>query len=419
METLNSNTSRRPGFFYGYVIVAVGFIIMGLTFGLNYSFGVFFKPLIAEFGWAKATTSAAYSMLTLVAGFLGIFAGRLADRFGSKVTAIAGGCFLGLGFLLLSQVQNIWQFYLFYGVIVAAGVGGVWPALLSTVPRWFVSRRGLMSGIVGSGTGFGIILISPLASQIIYQYDWRTAYIIIGAAALVLIVLVALLLRRDPSQMRLLPYSTHEKEEDKTFTVTPCISFGEAVCTWQFWTLCIIYLCFGFSLHTVMVHVVPHAIELGIPAISAASILAIIGGFNTMGRLVMGAITDRFPVKSSLFISLLLLLLTLICLIFIRDLWVFYLFAVFFGFTYGAVLIVQPLLSVRLFGLNSLGVILGAVAFTYTIGGALGPYLSGYIFDMTGGYNPAFMISAVLIAIAVLLTVALSQFDKCNESRLG
>jgi len=168
-----------------------------------------------------------------------------------------------------------------------------------------------------------------------------------------------------------------------------------------------------------MVHVVPHAIELGIPAISAASILAIIGGFNTMGRLVMGAITDRFPVKSSLFISLLLLLLTLICLIFIRDLWVFYLFAVFFGFTYGAVLIVQPLLSVRLFGLNSLGVILGAVAFTYTIGGALGPYLSGYIFDMTGGYNPAFMISAVLIAIAVLLTVALSQFDKCNESRLG
>ena len=111
-------------FFYGYVIVFASFIILVLSFGINYSFGIFFKPLLAQFDWTRAATSSAYSLMTLVSGFLGIFAGRLSDAFGPKIIGILAGAFLGSGLLLLSQTQNLFHFYLFYGGFIAAGVGG-------------------------------------------------------------------------------------------------------------------------------------------------------------------------------------------------------------------------------------------------------------------------------------------------------
>ena len=147
----------KPKFFYGYVIVAVAFIIMMLTFGLNYTFGVFFKPLLAEFGWTKAVTSAGYSLTTVVAGFWGIFAGRLTDRFGSKVVGIAGGCFLGLGFLLMSRIDAVWQFYLFFGIFIGIG-SSVFVPLLSTVARWFARKRSTMTGVVVAGSGVASLL---------------------------------------------------------------------------------------------------------------------------------------------------------------------------------------------------------------------------------------------------------------------
>ena len=114
-------------FFYGYVIVFSCFVIMVLTFGINYSFGIFFKPLLNEFGWTRAATSAAYSLSLVVSGLLGIFAGRLGDSFGPRIIGILTGALLCAGLLLLSRIQNLWQFYLFYSVIVAAGIGGCWP----------------------------------------------------------------------------------------------------------------------------------------------------------------------------------------------------------------------------------------------------------------------------------------------------
>ncbi len=407
--------TKKPRFFYGYIIVVAAFIIMALTFGLNHTFGVFFKPLIAEFGWTRAATSAAYSLGTLVAGFWGIFAGRLSDRFGSRTVGIAGGFFLGLGFLLMSQVNAVWQFYLFYGLIVAAGLGGVWPALLPTVAKWFVGRRGLMTGIVTSGIGFGMIIIPPLTSRLISIYDWRPTYIILGSITLVVIIVAANFLKRDPYQIGQLPYGEDEAKQESSVLEARGFHFQEAIHTRQFWMACAVYFSFGFSLHTVTVHIIPHAIELGIPAISAANILAAIGGASIVAKLALGSASDRIGVKPSLVFALILLLVAFLWLQLTRELWMLYLFGIVFGFAYGGTMALQPLLAAELFGLSSLGVILGSVTFAYTIGGAAGPVLAGHIFDITGSYRLAFLACAVLVVIAILLTLSLTPLKRERE----
>jgi len=406
------NRTGKPRFFYGYVIVSAIFVIMLMTFGLNYTFGVFLKPLIAEFGWTRAATSAAYSLCTLVAGFLGIFAGRLSDRLGSKIIGIACGFFLGLGFLLMSQVNALWQLYLFYGLIIAAGIGGIWPALLPTVAKWFVARRGLMTGIVASGIGFGQIIVPPLASRLIYTYDWRPAYIIVGIVTLVFIILAAQFLKRDPRQIGQLPYGEDKVKQESSVSEDRGFYLQEAIRTRQFWMLCIIYFCFGFCLHTVGVHIVAHATELGIPPISAANLLAAIGGTSIVGKVVLGSASDRLGVKRSLVFSLILLLVSFLWVQLARELWMLYLFSVVYGFGYGGTITMQPLLAAELFGLSSLGVILGGVTFAYTIGGAAGPVLSGHIFDITGSYSLAFLACAILAFVAIILTLSLAPLKR-------
>ena len=202
----------KPKFFYGYIVVAVAVGIMMLAWGANRTFGVFLEPLINEFSWTRAGVSGAFTLCMLITGLLGIVAGRLNDRFGPRLVMTACGFFVGLGYLLMSQISTIWQLYLFYGVIIAMGTSGGYVPLVSTVARWFVKRRGLVTGIVISGIGLGTMVVPPIAAQLISSYGWRTSYIIVGIAALVLIILAAQFLKRDPSQVGQLPYGGVKQE---------------------------------------------------------------------------------------------------------------------------------------------------------------------------------------------------------------
>jgi len=132
---------RKANFFYGYIVVAASFFIIAIMWGTMYTFGVFFKPLLAELGGTRAVTSGAYSLCYLLSGFFGMIAGSLTDRFGPRLVITGCGLFLGLGYLLMSQASAIWQLYLFFGVIVGAGMGGSFVPLVSTLSRWFIKRR--------------------------------------------------------------------------------------------------------------------------------------------------------------------------------------------------------------------------------------------------------------------------------------
>ena len=402
-EVPNLSTGEKPRFFYGYVVVLVAFFIMVLMFGTFYTFGVFFKPLSAEFGWARATTSGAFSVAMFLSGLLAIVMGRLTDRFGSRIVMTLCGFLLGLGYLLMSQVNAMWQLYLFYGVVIGMGMGGCFVPMLSTVARWFVNRRGMMTGFVVAGIGTGTIIIPPVASWLISSYGWRTSYILIGAVALVFIILAAQFLRHDPRQIGQLPYGGNEVKEEGLNLQARGFSLREAIGTGQLWMLFAILFCLGFCLGTIMVHIAPHATELGISATIAASILAVIGGLSIVGRVVMGSVADRMGNRPPLIINFVMVSGVLFWLVVAKELWMLYLFAAIFGFAYGGVVVLESPLVAELFGLSSHGVILGIVAFGYTVGGAVGPILAGRIFDIIGSYQVAFLVCAVLGILGIIL----------------
>jgi len=394
---------RKPKIFYGYIVVVAAFFIMVVMWGVLYSFGVFFKPVMTEFGWTSAAVSGAYSLCFLLLGVSGIITGRITDMFGPRVIVIVCGFFFGLGCLLMSQISAIWQFYLFYGVMVAVGISGSFVPLTSTVARWFVKRRGMMIGIVLSGVGVGTMIIPPLATHLISTYDWRISYIILGSIALVLVISAAQFLKRDPGRVGQLPYGADEVKTENLNLEAVGLSLKQAVRTRQFWLLWITFLFAGFCIQAVVVHIVPHVTEMGVSAAAAATILAAIGGFNTAGRIIMGSAADKIGSKPTLIVSAILMSVALSWLVGAREMWMFYSFALIFGISFGGFLALLSPVVVEMFGLREQGVLLGAVHFGMAIGEAIGPVAAGGLFDVTGSYNSAFLIGASIIAIGFIL----------------
>ncbi|TET26414.1 MAG: MFS transporter, partial [Dehalococcoidia bacterium] len=388
----------------GYIVVVAAFLIMTVSWGMFSSFAVFFKPLLEEFGWTRSAISGAYSLCIILSGLVAIGMGRLTDRFGPRLVIAACGLLMGLGYLLMSQIGAIWQLYLFYGVIVGIGMSAAWVPLLSPVARWFVKRRGLMTAAVVSGAGLGTMIMPPVASWLISGYGWRTAYIILGIITMVLIVLVAQFIKRAPAQMEQEPYGEGEVKVNSLNLEAEGFSLKEAIRTRQFWVLSAIWLCLGFSLGGVWVHIVIHATGIGISAASAANILAISGGISIPGGIIIGSVADRIGSRLALIIASILLLGALLWLLGAKELWMLYLFAAILGFGYGGLFVLESPLVAKLFGLSSHGVILGSVFFSYMIGDAIGPVVVGHLFDITGSYQIAFLICAAAGVIGLILT---------------
>ena len=202
----NINYWGKRAFPSAWLVIFVLTLVMTGFYGAELSFGVFLKPILGQFGWSRAAVAGSMSTLQGIAGLLGIIAGALADRYGARVVIAGSALVGGMGYMLMSQVDSIWQIYLFYGVIIGIGMSGLWIPLLSPVSRWFVTRRSLMTGIVICGLTLGQLAAPPIIGRMIAAYDWRQSYIILGIIVLVVIVIAAQFLRRDPARLGLKPY---------------------------------------------------------------------------------------------------------------------------------------------------------------------------------------------------------------------
>lgn len=269
-----------------------------------------------------------------------------------------------------------------------------------------------MTGITIAGIGAGTMIMPLVASWLISEYGWRTSYTVIGFMALVIVISAAQFLRRDPSQLGLLPYGSDEVKRRDSNSGDQGFSLREAIRTRQFWLLCAAGFSFVFCQQAIMVHIVPHATELGISAILATNILAIIGGFSIAGRIGIGSTSDKIGNKSALVISLMLAPLALAWLLVAKEIWMFYLFAAIFGLAWGGMAAVLSPLVAELFGLSSHGVVLGAVIFITNIGGGLGPVLAGGIFDITGSYDLIFLACTVVSVLGFISTTLLKSTKK-------
>ena len=387
--------------------------------GISSSFGVFFKPLSLELGWTRATTSFAIGLAHLVLGIASIGGGKLTDRYGPRMVFIACGIIYGLGYLLMSQVSTIWQLYLFYGVIVGIGQSVVDTPVFATLARWFDKNRGMAVGVSKVGAGVGIMLIPLLATWLIASVGWRDTYIIIGVVATVGILSAGLVYKRDPGQVGALPDGATVEENAYSDITSRHFSLREAIGTRQFRIFSVIWIGCMFSVQLVLVHIVPHITDLGISATIAATVISVVGGASILSRLVIGNLNDRIGTKSAFAIALAFLTASMIWVLFAREVWMFYLFAVIYGISHGAFwTLLSPMLA-GLFGLGSIGVIIGVIIFVGTISATISPLLTGLIFDIMGSYQLAFIIALIFSIIALLLVTLLKPTSQLTSPEVS
>ena len=400
------------GRFDGYRVVAACFVIQGTVIGSMFAYGVFFLELEAEFGWSRAMISGASSLSFVIMGVLGILAGKLNDKIGPRILITVSALFFGIGYGSMSRLQAPWELFLFYGVLAGIGYSTHDVVTLSTIARWFVRRRGTMTGIAKVGTGIGQLLVPVIAAMLIASYGWRHAVFVIGAASLLIVVAAAQLMRRDPRSqgqhpdgLQIAPAHASGASRETGMTL------AEAAATGQFWILCAVQLSVFFCLMTVMIHIVPHAMDRGVAPAVAAAILSTIGAVSIAGRLTIGRLLDRLGGRRSLAVCFVILLLSFVVLQVAEATWLLFVFAAVYGFAHGGFFTVMSPTLAEFFGTSSHGVIFGCVLFSGTIGGAVGPLLAGSLFDMSGGYGVAFMILTGFGVLGLLLALALGPID--------
>ncbi|MGE0681773.1 MAG: MFS transporter [Candidatus Binatia bacterium] len=402
------------GIFYGWVVVACAFTVLCIAYGVQFTFGVFMPAISADTGWDRGSLSLPYSLYVFVYSALGIVTGRFTDRWGPRIVLTVGGCLLGSGIILVSQVQTLWQLYLFLGLIAASGMSAAYVPCNATVVRWFTLKRGLALSITSSGASFGMFIFPPLTTALIAAYGWRSSYIILGVLALAVISLCATFIVRDPEKMGLHPDGHPPLESSASDTVQPLFSAEDwtltsAKRTAAFWMLNVIFTLTWLVVFMPMVHIVPFAVDLGISEFRAAMTISVIGFAGFAGRLGIGAISDYLGRVPTLGLCLLLQAFSFLGFTASTGMALLYPAAAVFGFSYGGVTALFPALIGDFFGRMAVGSIVG---FIFALAGspaAFGPLIAGYIYTATSSYNAAFLLSAALNTAALLLLFLLKK----------
>jgi MFS family permease len=373
-----------------------------------YAFGVFFTPMLTEFGWTRAITSGAFSGSQIVRGLAGIVMGRLNDKVGPRIVLTSCAIFLGIGFLLMFFIHSLWQFYLVFTILIGIGSSGFWVPLISTVAKWFVKRRSTMSGIVMMSTGVATLVGAPVANLLLHIFDWRFSYVLMGISILLIIPFSAQFLKRDPSEIGQSP-DGEIRDLQKQKVAPAGVPFAGAVKSNQFWLFFTATTCLGYCIFSVTVHIVPYAICLNISPVEAANILATFGAVSLIGRIVLGNAADRIGDRLLYRVGFIITTLSFFLLTISTQTWMLYLFAALFGLIQAGMGTVGSPLLAELFGLRSHGLIFGVANFGFAMGAALGPFISGYVFDLTGSYQRAFAVCSAVGFIGIIMSLLLRK----------
>jgi MFS family permease len=330
---------------------------------ISFTRGVFLTPITNELGWTRGTLSGAFSIFVLVAGPLAIFTGKLTDKYGPRFLITVGGVFSGIGFFAMSQVSELWQVYLIWVLLIGIADCSVMTPTLTTIPKWFTKRRGMALGITTSGFALGGMLWPPIAQTLISSFNWSLSYLILGGIILIFIVILGQFMKHSPQRIGLMPYgqtNLANENQSKTKEIGG-LSFSQAIRTRRFWFFSAVLICFFFFFQIIVVHIIPHAIDIGISPLIAATILSLISAVGIASRLSMGFIADRIGGRLALIICLILQTVALVWLLVAKETWMLYLFAIVFGIGQGGIMPIQMMVTAELFGLKSLGMLGGAL----------------------------------------------------------
>ncbi len=399
-----------------WIVLGALTVAMSAASGLRAVFGVYIKPMEAEFGWSRGALSGAAAISLLLLGAAGPFVGRLADRWGPRRVIGISLLLLAAGTLGSSFVQRLWHVYVTAGLFMAIGAGGV--ALTtgsSVIARWFEGRRGLAIGIAAGGMSAGQLVVIPLATAITAYQGWRASYLWLGAGLLVLVFPVAVwLIRNNPEDRGLRPYGAsgpvRTTAQAAAAQLAGRVSVVEAAQTTPFWLLMGTFFVCGYTSNgMVLTHFMPHALEHNFTAFQASTALGVMGAMNVVGTMASGFICDRFGRRGPLATYYFLRGLSLLFLLYVWNVPSLHLWAALFGLNYISTVPPTTTLTANIYGRYSVGELSGWIFFSHQVGAALGAALAGWIFEWTGSYSPAFVSAALMGFLASALALMIRE----------
>ena len=402
VSTASAGHPPQPRVFYGWFVVLAAFAVSFLGFGGAYTFSVFMGALQSQFAASRGSVSLVFSLAGFLYFFLGLVAGPLADRWGSRRLAAAGMLIMAAGLVAAGFARTLQEVYSAYSLGVGLGVGCAYVPALGAVQRWFVRRRGLASGLAVSGIGLGTVAMPALAAALIGAVGWRHAYLILGGLVAVFGVSLSLLLVNAPGDRGLAPDGDRADAAPRQPTAAAA-SVWDAVRSPTFASLYIACLISAFGAFVPFAHLVPYARGHGVPDTSAVLLLSIIGIGSTAGRFFLGGIADRWGRRPSLLAMFVGMAASLALWAPATGPWSLSAFAFVYGVFYGGWVAILPAVVADYFGSRNVSSIIGALYTSVAIGTLIGPSAAGYAFDLTHSYLIPIAASAGANLLAALI----------------
>lgn len=404
--------------YYGWIIVAVAFVTLGIAFGIWYSFSVFFLVIIKEFGWSRAAASSIFSIFIICQAVMGLLTGFLQDRFGPRKTIPFGTVLLAVALVLTSQATRMWHFSLAYGLLAGSGISLLgFSSHSAFIPKWFERKRGLAIGIAMSGIGFGMLFLVPLVEKLITLYGWRFSYLFLAGLVLFLVIPLNLIFsRRSPADLNLKP-DGDAAHPSPTRTGPALVmeivdpdwagtewTLKNAITTKRFWFLSTAFFFGSLVYQSTLLHSVSALVDAGLSRTAAAYYFGILGIMGSAGKIFFGYLSDRFNRETINNLAGLVTALGLACLIATGRVEgpLSLLFALLFGLGYGAAAPLFPSISADIFLGRSFGFIFSVICIGGGIGGALGSFLLGWLRDLSGSYSMAFSLTLIGVFLSCL-----------------
>jgi len=430
-----TNGEAIPGnrIFYGWRIVAACFILLFCFGGAGfYSFSIFIKPFEEYFGWGRSQIALAGSIFLLMNGAVQPLFGRLCQKMGPRKVLIAGCLTSGVSFLLVTLTKSLWYFYLVYALLSVTLSAITFVPVSSLLSVWFERRRGTAIGLAYIGISAGGLVMSPVIGAIIGRFGWQYTFIMLGILMWVLALPVALFIIRDnPADMGLSPDGdssfvllsgdNHKPDGSHKSITGEGWPLRQALKSGQYWWIVMAFCFVSVGYMGVLQHQVPLISERGIPYTFATFALGMISAMGGLGKFGLGRLTESIPFKWVMVICFSLQIIGLILLLNLHNMTILSFYAIFFGFGMGGVIVLQPLVISRYFGLASFGLLLGICQLFHSIGASTGSFLSGVLYDHFGNYQQALMVFILLYLIAiaaVFLAGKPKRFDQGKSTGL-
>ena len=406
---------RKHKFHYAWVILAASCVLNVVSRADSASFGVFIDPLVEQFGWKRGDISFAYSLAFLAGLPAVVVMGWLGDRYGARNLMLGASLIISAGTVLLGTVKELWQFYIYYGLFVGSLGNAAFSVLLPViVTRWFHRHMGMALGLYWAALGAGPMVFAPLFRWMIERWGWEQSLTLIGVGLGSILLAFSALIRSSPREMGLLPYGAVEGsyEEPPVHTSSGIMPAGlrEILARRPIWLLmgCHHLGCVGHAI--ILAHVVSMATLKGVHSLEAAGVLGTIAGASIISRFASAILSERFGGRTVLTLALIGQSTPVFLLFFANDVWTFYVFAVIFGLCYGGEMVGFPIINRQLFGVNApLGSIYSFQMLGASTGMALGGWLGGVLFDISGAYTWSILASIVVGYLGVPLALALPR----------